>query len=141
MAALTSAAVAPFVCAVVPTATAQSQQLSAQEARALAQEAWVFGMPLVYIEKQIDSVSHVTKPEGPFAPINQFAHYREFPDASNKSIVGFNVDTLYSLASLDLSQGPIVLSVPEMGNRFWIMQTHRRLEQCAPRAGLAHGRR
>lgn len=96
--------------------------LKPDEARALAQEAWVFGMPLVYIEKQIDLVSHVTKPEGPFAPINQFAHYREFPDASNRSIVGLNVDTLYSLASLDLSQGPIVLSVPEMGNRFWIMQ-------------------
>ena len=79
-------------------------------------------MPLVYIEKQIDLVSHVTKPEGPFAPINQFAHYREFPDASNKSVVGLNVDTLYSLASLDLSSGPIILSVPEMGNRFWIMQ-------------------
>jgi Protein of unknown function (DUF1254) len=31
-------------------------------------------------------------------------HFREFPDASNKSIVGLNVDTLYSLASLDLAQ-------------------------------------
>ena len=29
------------------------------EARSLAQEAWVFGMPLVYIEKQIDTVTHV----------------------------------------------------------------------------------
>ena len=92
------------------------------EARTLAQEAWVFGMPLVYIATQIDTVTHVAKPQGPFAPINQFAHYREFPDASNKTVVGLNVDTLYSLASLDLSQGPIVLSVPEMGNRFWLMQ-------------------
>ena len=56
------------------------------------------------------------------ASINQFVHYREFPDASNKAVVGFNVDTLYSLAQLDLSQQPMVLSVPEMGDRFWIMQ-------------------
>ena len=103
IAALTSAAVAPLVSTVIPTATAQSQQLSAQEARAIAQEAWVFGMPLVYIEIQIDLVTHVSKPEEPFAPINQFAHYREFPDASNKAVVGLNVDTLYSLAQLDLS--------------------------------------
>ena len=96
--------------------------LKADEARALAQEAWVFGMPLVYIATQIDLVTQVAKPQGPFAPLNQFAHYREFPDASNKSVVGLNVDTLYSLAALDLSQGPIVLSVPEMGDRFWIMQ-------------------
>jgi hypothetical protein len=93
-----------------------------EEARTLAQEAWVFGMPLVYIATQIDTVTHVAKPQGSFAPINQFAHYREFPDASNKTVVGLNVDTLYSLASLDLAQGPIVLSVPDMGNRFWLMQ-------------------
>ena len=67
IAALTSAAVAPVVTAgaFVPTAVAQpSPQLSPQEARALAQEAWVFGMPLVYIEKQIDVLTHVTKPRG-----------------------------------------------------------------------------
>jgi hypothetical protein len=96
--------------------------LKPDEAGALAQDAWVFGMPLVYIEKQIDALTHVTKSEGPLAPINQFAHYREFPDASNKSVVGFNVDTLYSLGQLDLTNGPMVLSIPEMGNRFWLMQ-------------------
>jgi len=46
---------------------------------------------------------------------------REFPDASNKTVVGLNVDTLYSLAELDLSQEPWVLSVPQMDNRFWVM--------------------
>ena len=56
------------------------------------------------------------------APINQFVHYRAFPDASNRTVVGFNVDTLYSLAQLDLSKEPMVLSVPDMGNRFWVMQ-------------------
>ena len=96
--------------------------LKPDEARTLAQEAWVFGMPLVYIEKQIDTVTHTTKPQGPLAPINQFAHYREFPDASNRSVVGLNVDTLYSLGALDLAQEPFVLSIPEMGNRFWLMQ-------------------
>ena len=97
-------------------------ELKPNEARRLAQEAWVFGMPLIYIEKQIDIVTHTTKPQGPLAPINQFAQYREFPDASNRSVVGLNVDTLYSLGALDLAQGPMVLSIPEMGNRFWIMQ-------------------
>ena len=79
-------------------------------------------MPLVYIEIQMDTMTHVSKLEGTHAPINQFVHYREFPDASNKTVVGFNVDTLYSLAQLDLSQESMVLSVPEMGDRFWIMQ-------------------
>jgi len=96
--------------------------LSAQEAREIARDAWVFGLPLVYIGSQIDLTTHVAQPDATRAPINQFVHYRQFPDAANKTIVGFNVDTLYSLASLDLSQEPLVLSVPPMGERFWVMQ-------------------
>ncbi len=66
-------------------------------------------------------MTHVTKPEGPFAPINQFAHYREFPDASNKrSSASTSIRSTRRRARL--SQGPIVLSVPEMGNRYWLMQ-------------------
>ena len=97
-------------------------QISPDDAKAIAQDAWIFGMPLVYIELQIDTMCYVSKVEKGHAPINQFVHYREFPDASNKTVVGFNVDTLYSLAQLDLSQDPFVLSIPEMGDRFWIMQ-------------------
>ena len=36
--------------------------------------------------------------------------------------VGFNVDNLYSFAVVDMSDEPIVMSVPEMGDRYWIMQ-------------------
>ena len=85
--------------------------VSPAEARAIAQEAYVFGLPLVYQGVQTDVMTNVSKPEGIRAPLNQFAHYREFPDASNRSIVGLNVDTLYSLACLDLSAEPIVLSI------------------------------
>ena len=99
-----------------------SSDLTPGQAKALAEDAYVFGFPLVYIETQIDVLTHVTKPEGARSPINQFAHYREFPDAANKTVVGLNVDTLYSLAQLDLSEETLVLSVPEMGERFWIMQ-------------------
>ena len=100
----------------------RNTEISPDEARAIAQEAWVFGMPLVYIEIQIDALAHVSKLEETRAPLNQFVHYRKFPDASNRTVVGFNVDTLYSLAQLDVSKEPMVLSVPEMGDRFWVMQ-------------------
>ena len=104
--------------------TTQQQQpsISPDEAKAIAHDAWTFGMPLVYIEIQIDTATHVPKVDGAHAPINQFVHYRAFPDASNRTVVGFNVDTLYSLANLDLAKEPMVLSVPDMGTRFWVMQ-------------------
>jgi hypothetical protein len=96
--------------------------LTAAEAKALAKDAYLFGLPVVFIEKQFDYQTHATKAEKTKAPVNQFIHYRAFIDASNKAVVGFNVDNLYSFAGLDLTNEPVILSIPEMGNRFWLMQ-------------------
>ena len=77
----------------------------------------------MYIAVQADVQTNVAKPEGGRAPFNQFDNHREFPDARNNKIVGMNVDTLYSIANVDLTAEPIVLSVPSIqGNRWWIMQ-------------------
>ena len=76
------------------------QAVSVDEAAALAEEAFVFGLPLVYIGVQIDTNTAVARPEGGRAPLNQFAHFRALPDASDQVVVGLNVDTLYSLGSL-----------------------------------------
>ena len=98
-------------------------KLTPAEAKAIAQDGYIFGLPLVYIAVQADAQTNVEKPEPGRAPFNQFDHHREFPDAKNNKIVGMNVDTLYSLANVDLTAEPIVLVVPPMkGNRWWIMQ-------------------
>ncbi|MBB3699443.1 DUF1214 domain-containing protein [Flammeovirga yaeyamensis] len=102
---------------------AQSKiDISEKEARLLSKEAFEFGFPAVFIENQFYVNSYVTKPEGLKAPINQFAHSREFVDASNRQYVGNNVDVLASLASIDLSEEALVITIPEMGDRFWLMQ-------------------
>ena len=101
---------------------AQSRaSLTVDEARELAKDAWLFGLPLVMFEKQFDYGTYTTKPDGIRAPVNQFVHYRRFLDASNRTVVGFNVDNLYSFANLDLAPEPIVLSIPKMGDRFWLI--------------------
>jgi hypothetical protein len=97
--------------------------MDAADAEALAREAYLFGLPLVYTEIQKDQLTNVSAPTGNQAPVNQFAHHREFPDAKNNPIVGMNVDTLYSLAFCNLSAEPLVISVPPMDDgRYWIMQ-------------------
>jgi hypothetical protein len=89
------------------------------DAKAIAQEAYVFGFPLPYIEVQIDRSTAVTKPTGPLAPLGQFGHFRKLPDASDRTVVGMNLDVLISMANLDLGQGPLILSVPDITDRFW----------------------
>lgn len=55
------------------------------------------------------------------APVNQFAHARSYQRADDKDVVRFNFDTLYSFAWLDLSQGPIVVSVPDTQGRYYLL--------------------
>lgn len=54
------------------------------------------------------------------APVNQFAHFRSYPQGSARDVVRFNFDTLYSFAWLDVRDEPIVLSVPDSGGRYYL---------------------
>lgn len=55
-------------------------------------------------------------------PINRFSHVRSFPDHTFKDVVAPNADTLYSIAWLDLSAGPLVLQMPDMQGRWVLME-------------------
>lgn len=89
----------------------------------LAREVYQFAYPLVLMDctrQQVTDVPDSTSVLGR-APINQFAHFRTYPTATDRDIVRFNFDTLYSFAWLDLSAGPIVLSVPDTGDRYYLI--------------------
>ena len=117
-----SLAVAYTMAIVLSSSAGAQDALTPDVAKTLAEEAWLFGLPLVMFEKQVDYSTYATQAGETRAPINQFVHYRRFVDASNRSIVGFNVDNLYSLAWIDLQAEPLVLGVPAMGDRYWMMQ-------------------
>src|SRR3954451_21687001 len=48
-----------------------------------------------------------------FGPMNAFSHMRAFPPPEFRAVPWANADTLYSLAWLDLSTEPLILSVPK----------------------------
>ena len=56
------------------------------------------------------------------APLNQFAHSDLFTAESDAGFAGFTfpiADILYSIAWLDVSEEPIIISVPEFGERYY----------------------
>ena len=53
------------------------------------------------------------------APVNSFSNAKIFADARARTVVAPNTDTLYSIAHLDLAKGPITLSHPKMGKRYY----------------------
>ena len=102
-----------------PAQAAESEN-SQKQLTQLAEQAYIFGYPLLImnISKQV-----MTSPgmDGK-STINTFFHKREFPDHTFTDVVSPNADTLYSSAWLDLSQSPVVLDLPEMDDRYYLMQ-------------------
>lgn len=105
----------------VSQATAQAP--SEQNVREIAREAYQYAYPIVLMDatmRQTTAVPNATAVRGR-APINQFAYFRSYPAADAKDVVRFNFDTLYSFAWADLSKGPMILSVPDTGGRFYLV--------------------
>jgi hypothetical protein len=95
--------------------------------RALAVAAWIWGYPLVEATRLRQ---RFTSPGDPFAPrppssagapLNRIGHQRRLSDPALGGVAP-NVDTLYSLAWLDLAEGPFVLEAPDFGSRYYTFQ-------------------
>lgn len=93
------------------------------EVKALAEEAFIYGLPLVMnyavmYEFAVDSKSSQYK-----APFNQLNNQRNVATYKDTAIVTPNSDTPYSMAWLDLRAEPMVISVPAVEKkRYYAVQ-------------------
>ncbi|WP_038211341.1 DUF1254 domain-containing protein [Xenophilus azovorans] len=53
--------------------------------------------------------------------VNQFTHTHRRLGPEDREVVSPNNDTVYSNAWLDLSEGPVVIDTPDMGERYWTL--------------------
>src|SRR5262245_60822414 len=100
-----------------------SETPSPEETYRIAFSAYQYAYPLVSMEltrRQAVNVADATAVTMR-APTNQFAHVRAYPDADNRQVVRLNFDTLYSSAWVDVSAEPIILSVPDMHGRYYLL--------------------
>ncbi len=100
---------------------AQENKVNEEEAAKLGVEAYIYGYPLVTMEMTRRVMTNAATVEGLRGPMGQFAHAREYPTAAYRDVPGANVDTLYSSAWIDLTNEPYVLSLPDVGDRYFMM--------------------
>jgi hypothetical protein len=115
---------------IAPASLAQGERVDHVDWRrdyaySLGVQAYIFGFPYVYLPSlRWDWVTQ-PKPAGsitPYAPVNHFFHVRKLADASYRDGGSPNEDTLYSMAWINVSREPVILSHPDMGDRYFTFE-------------------
>jgi hypothetical protein len=97
---------------------------------AIALQALVHTFPLYEMARMRASTAPRRNAAGRFADadpggtrrwVNTFIHGRELLAAGRSRVVTPNSDTLYTNAWLDLSRGPVVIHVPDTGDRYYVL--------------------
>ena len=93
----------------------------AQDLQALAAEAFIYGFPLVFDLQEVDSLSPGGDRRRAPTPFNRFSHATQLAGPAD-TFVSINNDTVYSMAQLDVSGGPVRLEVPDSSGRYYVLQ-------------------
>jgi DNA sulfur modification protein DndE len=104
--------------------TSDQAQLAGLPSFADGVEAYIYGYPLVVMamtERVVTTTPDATTKLGR-APINQFAKATMLPNASYTDVVLPSTTTLYASAFLNLTAEPIILHIPNIKNRFYLLQ-------------------
>ena len=80
--------------------------------REAACEAWIYGLPLIEIAATRASRA------GFGGSLNTFGHMRNLANHKMRAVTTPNNDTLYTSAQIDLSAGPVTISLPASGQRY-----------------------
>src|SRR3954469_683297 len=91
-----------------------------EEAVQAGKDAYVYGFPIIDFLRIRRENTSVRGPDGRGnAPLNLFSHAAAFATPQDRTVGAPNFDTLYSIARVALGKGPIVLSPPAMGSRYF----------------------
>lgn len=86
-----------------------------------AVDAYIYGYPLVTFDMARKQQTNVQQADTEHAPMGQLIKMRNYPAVDNHCCAAPNADTLYTLTWLDVSSEPWVFSIPDMGDRYYIM--------------------
>ncbi|WP_369130555.1 DUF1254 domain-containing protein [Desulforhopalus vacuolatus] len=95
-----------------------ASKISAQEARQIAEDVYIFGYPLITMDMTRGVMTNVSEPKGTRAPMGHLLRVREYPAATFRKVTSPNADTLYTTAWIDVGKEPWVLNLPDANDRY-----------------------
>lgn len=85
--------------------------------KSAARDAWLYGLPLIEMAST-RARAVAGRAVGIPAGVNRFGHARVLADPTARGVTTPNNDTLYSSAWIDLTKGPVTLTLPRTGDRY-----------------------
>ncbi|MFV2070263.1 MAG: DUF1254 domain-containing protein, partial [Pirellulales bacterium] len=93
-----------------------------EEMYEIGYEAYLYLYPLVIMDVTRRQATNIEAGKMPGrGPMNSFIHVPTFPPAEFRDVVRPNFDTLYSIAWLDLTKGPVIVSAPDTNGRYYML--------------------
>ena len=104
------------------TAQAAPPAITEAEAHAIAVDAYIYFYPLLSMDISRKTFTNV-EPGKEFGkgPMNMFTNVPAYPSADFKGVVRSNFDTLYSIAWLDMTKEPAVITAPDTNGRYYLL--------------------
>ncbi len=103
-------------------ATDNAQTVTPAEARAIAEEAYTFSFPMLMGYRYGFATYLMPSLPSYKGPMNGIYGEAVTLDHNFKDVITPNADTPYSMAMLDLRAEPVVIQVPEISDRYYVMQ-------------------
>ncbi|MGF6755999.1 DUF1214 domain-containing protein [Paraburkholderia sp. GAS42] len=121
----TGMAVAQRVAAV--PAPVAGYSVSEAYVRLVARQIYVWAWPMLSMYNRVSVLKQVSKAGRaggvvPVAPVNRLAMLHDYVDPHARHVACPDQDVVSGSAMLDLDASPVVIQVPDFGERFWIYQ-------------------
>ena len=108
-------------CLILSTTVAKAEPITEQQAHAIGVDAYLYFYPLVTMDLTRRQLTNVETGKGFGGPMNTFANVPAYPTAQDRAVVRPNFDTLYSSGWLDLTNEPMVVSMPSTSGRYYLL--------------------
>ena len=111
--------------AALATPTSAQPAITEEEAHAIGVDAYLYFYPLITMDLTRKQSTNIEPgKEIGKGPMNMFVSVPTYPPADFKGVVRPNFDTLYSIAWLDLTKEPMIVSAPDTNGRYYLLPMH-----------------
>jgi len=118
---------APGLNNAAPAGPVAGTRITEAYARLVARDAYFWAWPMANIYNRRLAFKDLPEPAlmggiVPVAPINRLSMLSDYIDPAERLVACPNQDVVYGAGSIALDLSPVVIQVPDFGQRFWVYQ-------------------